>query len=134
MDITLYIRLEEPPKGTNHAKQIAGKAVAKNWVKLNDIARQLEIRPLHDFVSSARTDPATLVSRTVPSEPAKPVREQWYSPAEALATIRKLMSRVAADKHAFTEQRLLVRDLQSFENILGAAEARGSRFHFAGDF
>src|SRR4051794_19706829 len=134
MDLTLYIRLEHPPKGTNHAKTIAGKAAAKNWNKLSEVARDLQVKSLQSFVSSSATDPTTLNAPSDARLPGSVVKEQWFSPGEALQTIRKLMSRISADKRAFQDYRLLMKDLQSFENILGSAEARGSRFHFAKEF
>jgi hypothetical protein len=107
---TYYVRLQKPPQGANHATKVGGRSAAKNWTKLNAIATELNIKPLQDFVAGTK--------------------ETWFAPSEALATIRKLVTRISADKRGFEDMRLLVRDLQGYENILTSAEARNSKFYF----
>lgn len=107
---TIFIRLEHPPKGKNHATSIEGRAAAKNWDKLTTAAKEINARPLQDFLRNSS--------------------ESWYSPNDAINSIRKLVSRIASNKTHFENARLLLRDLSSYENILSAAAARGSRFQF----
>jgi hypothetical protein len=132
MELTFYIRLETPPKGANHARSFGGLVAAKNWEKLTVAARDLGIKPLQDFVSLSEKDLAALINKKAGAT-ITVKKERWFPAHEGLSTIRKLISRVSNDKHGFEKTRMLVRDLQSYENILAAAEARGSRFHFSPD-
>ena len=111
----IYIRLEIPPKGMNHARSVEGRAAAKNWAKLRTFALESNARPLDDFLS-----------KDVPG-----VAGAWFRPAEALKTLRTLMTRITADKRAIDNVRLLIHDLHNYENILSAADARGSKFRFS---
>jgi hypothetical protein len=133
MELTFYIRLETPPKGANHAKNFGGLVAAKNWDKLTAAARELGIKPLQDFVSIGEKE-LNALGKKVLGNAVVVKKERWFPAHEGLTTIRKLISRVSQDKHGFEKTRMLVRDLQSYENILSAAEARGSRFHFSPDF
>ncbi|MFA5975162.1 MAG: hypothetical protein WC859_03240 [Elusimicrobiota bacterium] len=110
---TIYIYLEKPPRGMNHARTVQGRAAANNWTKLNAFARELKARPLNDFLGND-TDAGT-----------------WFPPKEALATLQRLITRIASDRQAVDNVRHLIRDLNSYENILSAAQARGSKFHFS---
>jgi hypothetical protein len=110
---TIYILLEKPPKGQNHAFRVEGRSAAKNWEKLRTFAHQMNTRPLDDFlVNNAAND-------------------KWYPPSDALTTLQRLISCVSSDRKSVDNIRHLIRDLNSFENILSSAEARGSRFRFA---
>jgi hypothetical protein len=112
---TVFIRLENPPRGMDHARMVDGRGTAKNWDRLRALAHRLNTRPLQDFIRSG-------------------TRGTWFSPNEAMDTIRKFISYVSSDKVHFEEARLLLKDLSSYENILSAAMARGSRFQFAAEF
>jgi hypothetical protein len=108
---TIYIQLQNPPKGMNHARSVEGRAAAKNWEKINNLARTINSTPLEDFMGEGT--------------------DEWYSPSEGLVAIRKLIPRIAADLRSHDQGRLLIRDLNSYENILSAADARGSKFRFS---
>jgi hypothetical protein len=110
---TLYIHLERPPKGMNHANSVQGRAAAKNWEKLKTFARELNAKPLDDFLGSDTG------------------REAWFLPADALITLQRLIPRITSDKRGMDNVRHLIRDLNSYENILSAAKGRGSRFRFS---
>jgi hypothetical protein len=110
---TIYIRLEKPPAGMNHARSVQGRAAAKNWEKLKVFARELNAKPLDAFLSSNAAGSA------------------WFPPSEALRTLQQLIRRIASDKRSVENFRLLLRDLNSYENILSSAEARGSKFRFS---
>ena len=111
---TVYIKLDKPPAGKSHARLVEGRAAARNWDRLAVLARELSVKPLQDFVRSA----------------PKGTREYWHRPSEAVVSIGRLLSRIATDKTRFEDARLLLRDLADYENILSAAQARGSRFQF----
>jgi hypothetical protein len=128
-----YIRLETPPKGVNHAKSFEAKSAAKNWIKLTTAAKQLGIKSLQDFVSTGKKDLATFLGRKPSGTTIAVRKDTWYPARDGLNTLRKLISQVSQNKIAFDGARALIRDLQSYENILSAAEARGSRFHFSPD-
>lgn len=110
---TIYIRLEKPPKGMNHARSVQGRAAAKNWDKLRLFARELKARPLDDFLGSDAPGGA------------------WYQPSDALTTLKRLKTRIASDGRGMDNVRILLRDLNSYENILNSALARGSKFRFS---
>lgn len=121
MSLTYYIRLKSvPAKGANHARTFEGKTVAANWGKLTATAKQLGIKSLQDFVG---VQPDASTKQT----------EKWFLPQDGLICIRKLISTVSSNSKAFEHTRNLIRDLQGYENILSAAESRGSRFHFSPD-
>jgi hypothetical protein len=133
MHLAYYIRLDSPPKGINHAQKFEGKTAAKNWEKLTAAAKDMDITPLQDFVSLGKADLATILGKKAVGTTVVIRKERWFPPQVALSTIRKLMSRIASEKTAFEQPRMLIRDLQAYENILTAADARGSRFHFSPD-
>lgn len=110
---TLYIRVESAPSGKNHAKAIEARAAAKNWAKLLVLAAEVGTPALDQFMVSPKG--------------------QWFSAKEGLRTIGRLISRISADKRQYQDARLLLGELASFENILSAAAARGSRFHLSPD-
>jgi len=109
---TIYIRLQKPPSGANHARSIDGRAAAKNWEKLKVFAEELQAKPLDAFFGNDSSG------------------GNWYSPTEALATLHQLLKRINRDKRGMDDVRLLIRDLNSYENILSSAKARGSKFRF----
>lgn len=113
---TIYIRLEKLPKGLNHAPTVGGRSAAKNWEKLNTIARELNIKPLDSFLRTGANG-----------------KETWFPPAEALATIGQLISRISSNTRRFEQARQVIRDLNSYENILVSAQARDSKFCFLAD-
>ncbi len=113
---TLYIRLEKPPKGANHAR-IGGRIAAKNWKKLTAIALEMNAKPLEHFLGTESAD-------------GKGV---WFRPSEALVTIRKLISSISSNKREYENPRQLIQDLNTYENILTSADARSSKFQFAAD-
>ena len=117
---TYYIRLDKLPGGHNHARTVNGQSAAKNWVKLTSIARELHIRPLQDYV----------LREGIPRN----AKEIWFSPAEALVTIGKLISYISSNPSGLENTRMLIRDLNEYANILSAASARSSKFQFSPDF
>ena len=115
---TIFIRLEKLPKGRNHAPDVDGRLMAKNWDKLNALAQEINAKPLDMFyVTPIRES----------------VKEVWFQPSEALTTISKLISSIAANTKRFDQARLLIRNLNSYENILVSAQQRGSGFRFSVD-
>lgn len=112
----IYIRLDKMPKGRNHAPSVEGKSVAKNWDKLNVVARELNTTPLDGFLRKSLD-----------------AEETWYRPSEGLATIARLITRITSNTRAFDHARQVIKDLNSYENILAAAEARGSKFRLSTD-
>jgi hypothetical protein len=132
-DNAFYIRLEMPPKGVNHAKNFEAKAAARNWGKLTVAAKQLGIKSLQDFVNTSKNDLAAFLGKKPVGNIVTVRKEMWYPARDGLNTLRKLISQVSQNKIAFDGARALIRDLQSYENILSAAEARGSRFHFSSE-
>lgn len=134
MELTFYIRLRTPPKGVNHARAVDGKTAAKNWEKLTVAARQMGVKPPQDFVSIGKPELTALIGKAAGSSVKRAPGERWFLASEALVTIRALISYVSTARKTFDDGRLLIKDLQGYENILRSAEARGSRFHFSPDF
>ena len=124
-----YIRLDTPPKGINHATSFEGKTAAKNWEKLTAAAKELGIKPLQDFVNTKAVIEGSIDGSKKAGANSR--KEGWYTAHDGLNTIRKLISLISHRRNAFEGTRTLIRDLQSYENILSAAQARGSRFHFS---
>jgi len=110
---TIYVCLEVPPKGANHAQTVEGRAAAQNWDKLRVFAQELGVTPLDKFLGAAESG------------------GPWFPAAEALATLRQLITRVSSNRKGVDNVRLLIRDLNSYENILSSAQARGSKFRFS---
>jgi hypothetical protein len=110
---TICIQLDKPPKGMDHALRLEGRALAKNWDKLRVFAQELKARPLDDFFEKESSSAV------------------WFAPSDALATLERLLRRIASDKRGMDNVRLLIRDLNSYENILSSAQARGSKFRFS---
>jgi len=118
---SFYIRVQSAPaSGANHARSFGGKTVAANWTRLTAAARQLGIKSLEDFVGT-------------PTKENPGAAQRWFLPQEGLTSIRRLISTISSNTRAYDHSRNLIRDLQSYENILAAAESRGSRFHFSPD-
>ncbi len=110
---TVYVCLEIPPKGQNHARTVEGRAAAQNWEKLRAFAQELNATPLDKFLEDS------------------PVGGDWHPASEALKTLRQLITRVSSNRKSVDNVRLLIRDLNSYENILTSAQARGSKFRFS---
>jgi hypothetical protein len=116
---TIHIRLDKPPQGSNFAKHVEGRTVARNWDRLTVMATEIKIRPLSTYLAPVGTsDDAT---------------SPWFSASEAAGVLARLMSQIAHQRLRFENAKKLISELAAYENILRSASARGSRFRFIAD-
>jgi hypothetical protein len=102
--------------------------------ELDELARQLDVVPLTDFVSAVPERVAEYL-REQGLDPDKfPVaEEEWFSAAEGLATVRGLAGHLRRTPKAVTDPVRILRDLEALEAVLVPAESQEVRFHLASE-
>jgi hypothetical protein len=107
-----------------------GKGLIYRQKDLEQLARQLQLPPLTEFVS---VDPESL-GRYLRDQGLDPddypiPEEEWFAAAGALPTVRGLLAHLQAAPDAVLDSFRIVRDLQAMEKILALAENAGVEFH-----
>lgn len=121
MGLAYYVELEGDVDGVD--LNMDGKALGKHLDRLDQVAREMGVRPLSEF---ATADPSLVFDddelAELDLEPS-----EFHSVEEGLETVQSLLSH-----DAFTDKRLL-EDLRSLEKILRQAQAAGVRWQLAMD-
>jgi hypothetical protein len=138
MSVSLSVQLEPPAldPGLTFGDSIAG------WTNCDAAARALGLVPLGDFHSLTPWQAEEFADDM--GLDLATWREQWFSPAEGLKTVRGLLDYIREDPDRFCreartavplwegegDERAYIDDLEIIEKILVDAEKRGVRFHF----
>jgi hypothetical protein len=132
MGAAVYIKLERPIPGFDHAALVDGKAMAKEWDSLNDLAGANGLISLETFVSTGADDLANLIGDAAIEEAKIEIPpETWFESQQGLSAIKSLTDSV---KRANMHGENIQRDLDAYSAVLQAAATRNIRFHFAFDF
>jgi len=111
---------------------VDGKALVFRQHDLDEIAERLKVPGLTEFLS---VDPAAMGQylRQQGLDPDSfPIPdEEWFEPAEGLATVRGLLAHLRADAGAVLDSFRIVRDLAAIEQILTLAAQEQIHFHLA---
>jgi hypothetical protein len=107
-----------------------GKALIFRQRDLDELAEQLGLAPLTEFVSSNPEAVAGYL-REQGLDPADyPLpEEEWFAPADGLRTVRGLLAHLQSVPEAVLDAQRIVRDLAAIEQVLTAALAEQVPFH-----
>jgi len=127
----LFIVLERAIPGVD-SSSIGGNSLSRNLGWLDEVARNLNVRPLSDLISVDPKEAAaflegegeTLTDLPLPSE-------EWFHADDGLRTVEALLNHA---KSASADDQRLLRDLTDCKHLLDRAREEGVRFHFAVDF
>ena len=108
----------------------AGKSLLYFHRQIDAVAERLGVSPLSGFFSR---DPRAIVDYlrqqgVEPDMDALP-DEEWYEPAEGLATVRGLLAHLRIEPDDVPEPVRIIADLEEIERALAAAAESGVRFH-----
>jgi hypothetical protein len=113
---------------------VDGKALIYRQHDLDELAGQLGLAPLTGFVS---VDPSAvgefLRQQGIDPDEHPIPEEEWFSPADALPTVRGLLGHIRANPGAVLDSHRIVRDLAGIEQVLVLAEREAIPFHLGSD-
>ena len=148
MGIMMFVTLERPIRGLKD--KLGGKGLAWSHVQLDQLATELSLSPLSDYVSQTPDEAAEMMQGVVelareyghelPNELAIP-EEQWFEAVDGLRTVRGLLAHLKANPSAWEQlgdpdipreglAEIVLEDLSETGRILSAAERKNVRFHF----
>lgn len=158
MAAAIFVRFERPVPGADGA-DMAGEALARNLEALDRTAGRLGVAPpsalwslspdeyeaviggqdtdddMADLPEEVRAEVAELNRQmgeaVAVAREAGPPPEEWFDPADGLATVRALADHVREKPGKFKLPDRLLADLADAERYLGAAADHGTRFHFS---
>lgn len=109
---------------------VDGKAIAHaDEEVLAGIFRTLNVAPLMDFFSQNPEEFGDF-----PDENSHMPKEEWFSAAEGLKTVRALAAHLQAHPDAAPQSEEILEDMKEYERILSRFEKEGIRWHLAIDF
>ena len=133
MALAIVVTLEKelPDAAATYAKAKAGKALARESDRLDNVVRRKNVPAITSMLSESQ---ATLIAQLKadgfdPSKMRLPP-EQWFPAGDGLKTVRALAEYVAENLNDFKQPNPILRDLKASEALLAAADAAGMRFHF----
>ncbi len=133
MGLGWYVSLEKAVSGLE-AADTDGKALVHAQHTLAESARQLGLTPLHEFLGTNPTEVERFLEREGLNPKEYPIPEEdWFPPAEGLATVRGLLKYVGANPQDVDRAERVLRDLRALERILVVAEKHQTRFHLSSD-
>ncbi len=132
MGAALYIVLNTDAPGFD--TYVDGHDLSRADEELGKLAEKLGVASLMSFFSMNPADALAeaeqfntgLTAETVPEE-------EWFAPAEGLATVRALIAYLDDHPGAIPESRGVTLELVGFQHLLEEAENRGLRWHLAVD-
>ncbi len=133
MGLGWYVSLEKAVPGLE-APDTDGKALVHAQHTLAESARRLGLTPLHEFLGTDPREVEQFLEREGLNPKEFPIPEEdWFAPAEGLATVRGLFKYVGANPQDVDKADRVLRDLKAFEGMLVAAEKHQTRFHLSSD-
>jgi hypothetical protein len=108
----------------------SGKSLLYFQRQIDDLAKRLKLSPLSGFFSRSRADIlAYLQDAGVERDPESVPDEQWFDPADGLATVRGLLDSLREDPTSVPDPVKIIADLEQIESALVGAAESGVRFH-----
>lgn len=135
MGAALYIALEKEVPGVD-ATSMRGNVLATAWDHLDAIASENGLLPLEAFMSADPDEAAEFLEDHGGASDFDIPDEQWFDPADGLATVRGLLKLIRGDPSLMEGYPIadVTEDLESAARVLALADERKVRFHFAVDF
>jgi len=135
MSAAVYITLDREIPGFDHVHPVCGKAIARNWETVNELARGADFPPLEHFVSASSDDLAGLIGEDAVGQSGVTIPpEQWFDPSLGLAAVRGLQDAVSRGSAGVDDPERVRHDLRTYEQVLLRADSDKVRFHLAFDF
>ena len=133
MGVALYIVPERDVPGLDTF--VSGKSLGRNEKRLDRLAQQAGVEPLMAYFSQAPEE-AEAFFEEMEAEPPEGgfAPADWFPAEDGLATVRALLSHLAANPSAVPEQSSVIDDLRQFESVLERLESAGVRWHLAVDY
>lgn len=110
-------------ENSESSPDFAGHALSEHLEELDELAEQLGITTLSEFVY---VDPGIFEDLGMDEFPEQ---EEWYSAADGLKTIKTLLAKLPES----LADEALSEDLDSLQEILAAASESGARWHLEHD-
>lgn len=129
MGYALFVMLNHHIPGTE-GWDMDGKALARNIEKLDDVAKQLKLTSLGEMISVSEEYLGMLLDEEIENC----VQEQWFNPAEGLATVDSLTNFVQKNSESFDQGPQLLEDLSKLKQYLSSAKQHNTLFHLTPDF
>lgn len=132
MGAAYYIRTED---GTlDFAGAVDGKALAAASDELDELAAELGIRKISDFLWMGGEELLEYFGDELEAE-AQPFAEigPWFSPEDGLATTRALQRYITANPTCLDSAELVLADLRSLEHALVLIGERRTRWRLSVD-
>jgi hypothetical protein len=106
---------------------VNGKAVAKQSETLDALARQLEVKPLEDFLSVSEAIAEEFDSADAP-------REKWFTPEEGLQTVSALITYLEQHPNGVKNSKAVLEELREYQNVLTNIQKVNLQWRFEIDF
>lgn len=133
MSAALYIVLERKEPGLDTF--VDGKALSRAEGELQALAESLQVTPLMNFFSMNSEELlAELEGLGAELPDVAPPVEEWFSAADGLLTVRKLLQHVDANLDSVPSGSEVANELTGFAHVLEEAEKRTIRWHLAVDY
>jgi hypothetical protein len=104
---------------------VNGKAVAEQAEALAQLAKQLEVTPLDDFLGmSAEVEEFAIDTNT----------DVWFKPDVGLQTVETLIVYLEQTPSAMKNAKSVLEDLRDYQTVLNHIKAKGLEWRFEMDF
>ena len=112
---------------------VNGHALARHEAELEQLAAELDVRPLLEFFSADRNSMAMLLEQGAgdPAWTQSLPEPQWFLPREGLETVDALLLHVEKHPKQFAAGVALVDELRQYRLVLHKTAGRGLRWHLA---
>jgi hypothetical protein len=125
MSLAYFIMVN--PIRTDFDTFVNGKAVAKQAKALNQLAIQLEVAPLDDFLGMSED-----VAEEFGADTANV--DVWFEPEKGLQTIETFIEHLEQNPSSVKNSKGVLEDLREYQTVLNQVKARGLEWRFEMDF
>lgn len=118
---------------------MCGKTLARNLEKLDEVARRFNLTPFIELISIDEEFAEDFLDDDLDNDDVDDdnsetfIAEQWFDPADGLATVTRLMAFVQENSEQFEQVAELLQDLSRLETSLSQAQQQGALFHLMPD-
>jgi hypothetical protein len=124
MSLAYFITVNQPQ--TDLDTFVNGKVVAKQTEVLGQLAKQLGVAPLDDFLG---------MSEDVAEEfDIDADVDLWFKPEAGLQTVEALIRHLEQNPSAVKNSKGVLEGLQEYQNVLRQVKAKGLEWRFEMDF
>ncbi|MBN1980850.1 MAG: hypothetical protein JW795_04925 [Chitinivibrionales bacterium] len=126
MSAAYYIVLNKDQPGFDVF--VNGKYVGSNADRINQISKNLSLKPLDEYVSQDLSEFGD-ESEDIENEEIK-----WFEPSEGIGWAKRLSEFIKKDKKSVTNVDGVISDLNEYIAIFEMTESIGAKWHFELDF